>query len=403
MNNLPTINVNEFTNIMQTAPDALQRNELSVSKCNEAGRTLIDTIESIGEINSDDLDTEVASYINKVKTTLKNMNERRKPITQLLQSVSKTFTSLESAIDLKTTDSIPAKLQAFRDRYAAKKIEEQKQREKEARKAQALENEKASYRADLIVLLENVYTAFVNKSIAYLQGLYDRTTLENYNDLFTSLKNEKAEFSWTGYAAGVKDNIVTYYMNAETRTAIKNEVAALKKVEFSERYSYEIEELKQSLIDRMPSKRKALEEEAELAKRNAELAAKVETERKQREQAEAAKIEAERKRQGEAAKVNAESEKQKAAAQAAFNFMNEAAPDIQIKAKVKKAIRVLNPKGFIEIYQMWIMREGLNLSMDDLEKIHKKMISFCEKEANKDGGELIKSAFIEYVDDVKAK
>ncbi len=403
MNNLPTINVNEFTNIMQTAPDALQRNELSVSKCNEAGRTLIDTIESIGEINSDDLDTEVSNYINKVKTTLKNMNERRKPITQLLQSVSKTFTSLESAIDLKTTDSIPAKLQAFRDRYAAKKIEEQKQREKEARKAQALENEKASYRADLIVLLENAYTAFVNKSIAYLQGLYDRTTLENYNDLFTSLKNEKAEFSWTGYVAGVKDNIVTYYMNAETRTAIKNEVAALKKVEFSERYSYEIEKLKQSLIDRMPSKRKALEEEAELAKRNAELAAKVETERKQREQAEAAKIEAERKRQGEAAKVKAESEKQTAAAQAAFNFMNEAAPDIQIKAKVKKAIRVLNPKGFIEIYQMWIMREGLNLSMDDLEKIHKKMISFCEKEANKDGGELIKSAFIEYVDDVKAK
>jgi hypothetical protein len=388
---------------MQTAPGVLQKNELSVSKCNDAGKVLIDTIEGIGEINSDELDAEVANYINKVKTTVKNMNERRKPLTQLLQSVSKTFTALESAIDLKTSGSIPSKLQIFRDRYAAKKIREQKEREEEARKVQALENEKASYRADLIVLLENVYTAFVNKSISYLQGLYDRTTLENYNDSFTSLKKEKAEFSWTGYTAGVKDNIVTYYMNAEARTAIKNEVAALKKKEFTERYSYEIDELKLSLLDRMPSKRKALEDESELAKQSAELAAKAEAERKQREQEEAAKAEAERKRQEEAAKVKAEAEKQTSEAQAAFNFMNQVTPDTQVKAKVQKKIKVINPKGFVEVYQLWFMKEGISLSIDELEKVHKKMITFCEKEANRDGGELIKSAFIEYVNNVKAK
>ena len=51
---------------------------------------------------------------------------------------------------------------------------------------------------------------------------------------------------------------------------------------------------------------------------------------------------------------------------------------------------------------MWFMREGINMSMEDLEKIHKKMISYCEKTANKDG-ERIQSAFVKYVDDITAK
>ena len=72
------------------------------------------------------------------------------------------------------------------------------------------------------------------------------------------------------------------------------------------------------------------------------------------------------------------------------------------KAKIKKKIQVTNPQGFMQVYQMWFMREGINMSMEDLEKIHKKMISYCEKVVNKDG-ERIQSAFVRYVDDVIAK
>ena len=71
------------------------------------------------------------------------------------------------------------------------------------------------------------------------------------------------------------------------------------------------------------------------------------------------------------------------------------------KAKIKKKIQVTNPQGFMQVYQMWFMREGINMSMEDLEKIHKKMISYCEKVVNKDG-ERIQSAFVRYVDDVIA-
>ena len=46
------IKVEEFNQIMQSAPATLQRNQTSVSTCNQAGQTLLDTIEAEGGISS---------------------------------------------------------------------------------------------------------------------------------------------------------------------------------------------------------------------------------------------------------------------------------------------------------------------------------------------------------------
>ena len=43
-----------------------------------------------------------------------------------------------------------------------------------------------------------------------------------------------------------------------------------------------------------------------------------------------------------------------------------------------------------------------NLTIEELEKIHKKMISFCEKKANSDDEMKIKSKYIRYEEEVKA-
>ena len=95
-------------------------------------------------------------------------------------------------------------------------------------------------------------------------------------------------------------------------------------------------------------------------------------------------------------------EKATAEVQAAFDFSAASMSPTPTKAKIKKKIQVTNPQGFMQVYQMWFMREGINMSMEDLEKIHKKMISYCEIIANKDG-ERIQYAFVKYVDDVTAK
>lgn len=400
-NNLP-FKANEVVNILQTAPSILTDNETRVTRCSNAGKSLLDTINATNGINSDEVDGQVQKFIEASKQTLERINGSRKPITQMLTAISKRFTSLESEIDVKTSGTIPYKLQQARNKYAAKKLEEQKKREEEARRIQLAENEKAQYKANITLLLDTTYTNYVSRHINALNGMYDHATLATYNDVCRQIKEAKTTFNWTDFANNVKDTFQTFYMDSATRTCIKNELASIKKVEYAKRYSFELDDLKQSLIDRLPSLRKQLEEQEDLRRTNAEEAARQEEQRKKEQQEQLRKQEEERKRKEEEAKAKVEADKAAAEVQAAFDFSAASMPSTPTKAKVKKKIQITNPQGFLQVYQMWFTREGINMSMEDLEKVHKKMITYCEKVVNKDG-EQIQSAFVKYVDDVTAK
>ncbi|WP_195585449.1 hypothetical protein [Parabacteroides goldsteinii] len=400
-NNLP-FKANEVVNILQAAPGILTDNETRVTRCSNAGKSLLDTINATNGINSDEVDGQVQKFIEASKQTLKRINGSRTPITQMLTAISKRFTSLESEIDVKTSGTIPYKLQRARNEYAAKKLEEQKKREEEARRIQLAENEKAQYKADITLLLDTTYTNYVSRHINALNGMYDHATLASYNDVCRQIKEANVTFNWTDFANNVKDTFQTFYMDAATRTNIKNELASTKKIEYTQRYSFELEDLKQSLIDRLPSLRKQLEEQEELRRTNAVEAARQEELRRKEQQEQLRKQEEERKRREAEAKAKAEAEKAAAEVQAAFDFSAASMPSTPTKAKVKKKIQITNPQGFLPVYQLWFTREGVNLSMEDLEKVHKKMITYCEKVMNKDG-EQIQSAYVKYVDDVTAK
>ncbi len=400
-NNLP-FKANKVVNILQAAPGILTDNETRVTRCSNAGKSLLDTINATNGINSDEVDGQVQKFIEASKQTLKRINGSRTPITQMLTAISKRFTSLESEIDVKTSGTIPYKLQQARNEYAAKKLEEQKKREAEARRIQLAENEKAQYKADITLLLDTTYANYVSRHIKALSGMYDHATLASYNDVCRQIKEANVTFNWTDFANNVKDTFQTFYMDAATRTGIKNELASIKKVEYTKRYSFELEDLKQSLIDRLPSLRKQLEEQEELRRTNAVEAARQEEQRRKEQQEQLRKQEEERKRREAEAKAKAEAEKAAAEIQAAFDFSAASMPSTPTKAKVKKKIQITNPQGFLQVYQMWFTREGINMSMEDLEKVHKKMITYCEKVVNKEGEE-IKSAFVKYIDDVTAK
>ena len=400
-NNLP-FKANEVVNILQAAPGILTDNETRVTRCSNAGKSLLDTINATNGINSDEVDGQVQKFIEASKQTLKRINGSRTPITQMLTAISKRFTSLESEIDVKTSGTIPYKLQRARNEYAAKKLEEQKKREEEARRIQLAENEKAQYKADITLLLDTTYSNYVSRHINALNGMYDHATLATYNDVCRQIKEANVTFNWTDFANNVKDTFQTFYMDAATRTNIKNELASTKKIDYTQRYSFELEDLKQSLIDRLPSLRKQLEEQEELRRTNAVEAARQEELRRKEQQEQLRKQEEERKRREVEAKAKAEAEKAAAEVQAAFDFSAASMPSTPTKAKVKKKIQITNPQGFLQVYQMWFTREGINMSMEDLEKVHKKMITYCEKVVNKDG-EQIQSAFVKYVDDVTAK
>ena len=400
-NNNSLIKVEEFNSIMATAPSILTANQTSVSKCTQAGKYLLDTIEASGGIDNDDLDADVAEYIKKSKVTVDNMNKRRKGLTQLLTMVTKSFTSLESAIDAKNTASPAYALQIARNKYAAKKLLEQKKREEEARRVQQLEQEKASYKADVELLLDTAYAQYIERHINGMTSIFNYASLQSYDDVCRQIKEASTSFVWADFAKNVKDNIQTFFIDGSTREGIKKVVAADKKRDYAERYRFEIEDLKQSLIDKLPSLNKSLREAEELRRTNAEEAARVEAERKAKEDAERKRLAELRKAQEEEARSKAEAQKAAAEVQSAFDF-NASVMPTPTKAKVKKKIKVTNPQGYMQVYQMWFLREGINMSMEDLEKVHKKMITFCEKLMNKDG-EAISSNFVRYDDDVTAK
>lgn len=399
--NLP-IKAEEFTSIIHQAPDILSRNQNSVIRCNDAGKTLLDTIEGAGGIDSDDLDKSVAAFIDKTKVTVKKMNENRSPLTQLLTRVAKEFTTLENEINPTNANSIPAKLQEYRNRYAAKKLAEQKAIEEAERKRQAVENERSEYRADLALSLERHYSLYFNDLSGQLMNLFNTIDLWRFEANAAAIQGFSTEYPAQDHFSKFLDKFRSVYLSPDDKSQIKREVVPGLMQDCTRRFSEDMKQLKDDLLLKLPSRKRELQNIEELRNQNAAAAAEAEKAAAERAAAERAKLEAERSRREEEERLKREAEAAQAEMLASFNQTAAAVETSIPDAKVSKKIQINNAKGFLEIYQMWFIDEGSKMSIADLEKIHKRMITYCEKKANKDG-ELITSAFVQYVDEVKAK
>lgn len=399
--NLP-IKVEEFTSILQTAPDMLSTNQQSVSRCNDAGQGLLDTIEANGEINSDELDAKIADFIQKAKITVKKMNERRSPLTQLLTRISKEFTTLETEINYTNKDSVTAKLQLHRNKYAEKKLAEIKKKEAAAKKQREIENEKSEYRSDLTMSLEAHYSKYLVDASADLYKFFNELTLSNFDLNAEQIENFSNSYPALNHFSLYKDVFLSVHLTDKDKTEIKKQVVPGMMESCKNRYADSIQNIKDDLIMKLSSRKRELQEIEELSKKDAEAAKRVTEAAKQREVEAAKQREVDRKKQEEDDRLKAQTKAAEAELLNSFNNTAEMVPTNIPDAKVTKKIKVNNVKGFLEIYQMWFLSDGMDMTIPELEKIHKRMITLCEKRANKDG-ELLTSAFIEYIDDVKAK
>lgn len=171
----------------------------------------------------------------------------------------------------------------------------------------------------------------------------------------------------------------------------------------AQQYKAKILNVKQDLIDRIPSKRNELAELEQLRLANAEAAAKAEELRKQREIEATSKRMEEIKREEEAAKQEAALKAQQSTIGSLFAGAAASVAPPPTNAKVKEKIVIVNLQGYLEVFQMWWLNEGKALPVEELEKIFKKMITYCEKQANSKDQKHIESQFIRYEADVKAK
>lgn len=393
------IKVEEFTSLMKSAPDALGKNQKSIANCNSAGQAILDTIQ--GEGMTDELDAKAAEYLKKVNVTITNMKSRRAPVTQLFDRIRSIFTTDEKAIDPKDKSTIPGKIAAERDRYAALKREEERRKQQEMQRQANIEKEKGTYRIAIEQAINTHMSSYFAEQQKNLSHIWESITLATFELKEKSIRGWSTLYPREHFDTFNQD-ITTYYLDAQTKANIKAEILSNKYSAFSQQYKFDMEDLRQSFIDRLSSKKQELIEEEELRKKDAEAAAKAEAERKQREEEERKQRELEIQQKEHEQQQKAESSIQSAQMNSLFATAAASVTTRTSKAKVTERIKILHPAGFLEIYQMWWINEGQNLTIEELEKIHKKMISFCEKKANSNDEMKIKSKYIRYEEEVKA-
>ena len=392
---LAIIKQENIQTIVSAAPQSYKDNKLSRENCEAAGQAILDAIVQGGM--TDELDQRAAQYIEKARKTVKKMNERRAPVTQLFDTIRKEFTVMENAIDPTKANTIPFKLQQYRNQFAAKKrAEEEERRRKEYERIQ-IEQARSRMKQDIEDDFKQQFQSLVNKDCNALSAIDSAVNLDNYEASLAQVKNYStelpADFLYNLHTliripAGITVNEIR-----KAEIEIKERLAK----QFKEQYEFEIDSTKQYIIDRLPSKKNNLES---MAQASAEEAARIKAEMEARQRKEAEDQEAERRRKEEEEKQKAEMARQQSEMESLFR-QQSIVSGYQPKVKVEQKINLLNPEGMMPILSMWWSKEGCHLSVEELTKMFKKQITFCEKLAKE--GTYIKDESVEYVEDVKAK
>ena len=377
--------------IISGTPAAYNQNLLSHDNCLAACRDLLTRIQSAGM--NDDLDRQAASYIEKTRLTVKKMNEKRAPVTKLFDQVRKEFTTLENDIDPAKTGTIPNQLQQLRNQYAALNLrrEEERRRAEEAKRRAQLALEE--YRTRLADEYRLHFANVLRLSLDELTNLFGQTTLENYDQTVSAIRDFNAEFPALWDPATT--TLAPAGMSAEEAYAIRSSILSELRLGFAATFKDNLEEARQAYLTRLPSKRAELQRAAEADKAEA---ARIKAEMAAREAEEAAA------REARIIAARREEDKKAEADKAAnlFDIAQLSEPAYRPQTKVSKKINITAPSGYMQVLSMWWAKEGSTLSKEELDKIFKKQIAYCERLANKEEITICDPG-IEYIDDVKAK
>ncbi len=385
--------------IAQIAPQAYNENNLSHDRCLQFGQELLNRANTEGM--SDALDQEIATFIDRARKTVKKMNVKRSAVTQLFDSIRSAYTTLENEVDPSKKGTIPAQLQDFRNKYAAKKREEfeAEQRRKQMEQAKAMA--KSNYAYDVEEEFMRQFNALIVSTCNRIIELDKSLTLENYDIVADGVKNTSDQLPAEWYNALRPHVMLPSVLSPDEARSIASEVKQKLQHRFTEQYSFEISTKRDEVLDRLPSKRKELER---IAQASAQEAARIKAQIEERERKEAEQREKERAEREAKEKAAAELAAQKQEMDGLFGAAEIQVNQYQPKTSVKKRLNVLNSEGFMQVVGMWWAQLGCTLSVAELEKIFSKQLTYCNKLANdKEHPIFIQSEHIEYVDDVKAK
>lgn len=403
-NDLMVIKQSDVDLIAQQIPNAYDVSVKSHNACLNYGEKLLARIQQEGM--SDELDSEASLFITKSKATVKKINEVRSPATKMFDQFKKVFTTMENEIDVSKEGSIPFQIQAYRNQYAAKKREEEERRRAEELRKMQMEQARKQYRIDCEDELCQWINATINIRINHLSEIFSATTLENYAETDKILRSYQVTLpeDWDSRFASMV-RLPSLLPREECASIRKDVRQTLMDRQFREQYKYALEEERDDLLTKLPSKKVELEKIAAVEAANAAEAERIKAEMQEKERREAEARELERRKKEEEDRKAADAAK---TASAVGDLFNSAASGTvvtyQSKTIVKKKVNVLNVEGFLDIFGMWWEFVGKNLTIEQLTKEFSKQITLVNKLANDTGTpRFIESEHLEYVEDVKAK
>lgn len=398
MKELAIIKQENIAQIVQGAPQSYNDNEASHDKCVEAGNKILALIEQNGGTLNEELDDMASKFIVKARNTVRKMNERRSPVTKLFDEVRTAFTSMENDIDPTKTNSISYKLQQLRNGYAAMKREAEEKRLKEEQARQQARQERERYAIDVEDDLRRQLDCELTKNLNILNDTDNTINLVNFEKSEEHIRQYPTQLS-EEWLSSVRSMVrIPTTMSSEDARTIESEIFNSMKNTFCEKYDREMSEVKAYILDRLPSKRANLEK---IAKSDEEEAARLKAEMEKKELQESQRIEQERLKR-EVEERQAQEAKKKAAEMGNLFAEQSVLSASQSKAKVTKKIKLLNVEGILPIITMWWGKEGCTMTTEEIAKMFKKQITFCEKLANKEDT-IIQDESIEYVEEVKAR
>lgn len=395
-NSIPAIikpeNIRE---IVQAAPEAYEANRRSRDNCAAAGETILGAIGQQGM--DEELDRRAASYIEKSRRTVKAMNDRRATVTRLFDRLRAAYTAMENEIDPSKAGTAGYRLQQMRNQYAAeRRAEEEKRRAEELRRQQA-EAAARKFRMDVEEDFRQKFRSLVNENINKINSIDSGMTPENFCTCATTLRAMKdSAYALTAWLEALHTSCVIP-AGADVE-AVEKETKEKLAAEFRMEYLAGVCDLADYVLDRLPSKRDELER---IAAAETEEAARMKAELEARQREEAARMEQQRAEREAEEKRRTEMEKKQTEMDSLFNTAQvEMAP--AAKVKVSKKIKLISNNGILSVIGLWWSREGCHMSTEELAKMFKKQITFCEKLADREGVE-VTDPEVEYFEEVKAR
>ena len=385
------LQVEQLQQIVATAPQILAQNIESKTKAIEAGNKLIELAKSG---MNDVYDAQLATFITKVKKTVDLMNERRKPFTQIVNTVAKQFTTLESELKPIIDES-----QELRNAWATTKMLAKQEEERIARLKLEKDKELIEIRRTTEILISGFFNECLSKTKSAIVEFFNELTLENIDNADGILSTTSTKFDVryempTTIKLGME---LKHASEEEVNGIIKELLSADYSVKKRE-YSTELEGVLKEYRDKLPSKKTELQA---IANANAEEKQKLEAAALQRQQEEADKL---RKQQEEREKKAQEDAAINASAATAGAMIDASVASSETpNVKEGYSIQLKSNAGYLLLVQFWFEKEGKTLATDKFEKItFDRVKRFCEAYAAKKE-EFIQSTLIEYKPVYKAK